>query len=323
MTTRSGAATVTSPASPTVPAVLTPTAINGIRPTFEGRPLPHPDEPVYDQGLAFDVGTLISRRQVLRALGYGAVGAGLVSIVGCAPGTATGTPGAPATSTGAGSTFAAGTTDCATEVPEETAGPYPGDGSNGPDLLGQSGVVRSDIRSSFGASTTVAAGVPLTIRLALLDLANGCAPMAGAAVYLWHCDQAGRYSMYSQGVEGENYLRGVQAAGADGIVTFQSVFPACYSGRWPHIHFEVYPSIDKATDVANKVATSQTALPKDTCNAVYATAGYEQSVQNLKGVSLTSDMVFGDDGGEHQIGTITGSIADGLTVDLSVPVPSA
>ena len=43
-------------------------------PTFEGRPLPHPDEPVFDQGLAFDVDTLISRRQVLRALGYGAVG---------------------------------------------------------------------------------------------------------------------------------------------------------------------------------------------------------------------------------------------------------
>jgi protocatechuate 3,4-dioxygenase beta subunit len=293
------------------------------QPTFEGRRLPHPDEPVFDQGLAFDVDTLISRRQVLRALGYGAVGAGLVSIVGCAPGTATSAPGPSGITTGAGSTFAAGTADCTTEIPEETAGPFPGDGSNGPDLLNQSGVVRADIRSSFGASTTEATGLPLTIRLAILDLANGCNPMAGAAVYLWHCDQAGRYSMYSQGVEGENYLRGVQAAGADGVVTFQSVFPACYPGRWPHIHFEVYPSIDKATDVGNKFATSQIALPADACSAVYATAGYEQSVQNLKGISLQSDMVFGDDGGEHEIGSITGTIAAGLTVDLSVPVRSA
>ena len=138
--------------------------------------------------------------------------------------------------------------------------------------------MRKDIRSSFGSSTTVATGVPLTIRFAVLDLANACEPYAGAAIYAWHCDQAGRYSMYSQGVEGENYLRGVQAAGDDGIVEFTSVFPACYQGRWPHIHFEVYPSLEKATSSGNKIATSQIALPEDTCDAVYATAGYESSV---------------------------------------------
>ena len=303
---------MTSPAPATRPSA----------PTFEGRPLPHPDEPVFDQGLAFDVDTLISRRQVLRALGYGAVGAGLVSVIGCMPGGATAGP-TSATPTGAataaGSTFGAGVDACA-EIPEETAGPFPGDGSNGPDILAESGVVRSDIRSSFGSSTTVAAGVPLTIRLAILDLAVDCAPLAGAAVYLWHCDQAGRYSMYSQGVQGENYLRGVQAAGADGIVTFSSVFPACYQGRWPHIHFEVYPSLDAARDVANKIATSQVALPEDTCNLVYATAGYESSVQTMAGVSLSGDNVFGEDDGERQIGTVTGTVAAGLTVDLAVPV---
>jgi hypothetical protein len=32
-----------------------------------------------------------------------------------------------------------------TEVPEETAGPYPGDGSNGPNVLDDSGIVRSDM----------------------------------------------------------------------------------------------------------------------------------------------------------------------------------
>ena len=292
-----------------------------LRPTFEGRPLPHPDEPVFDQGLGFDVETLVSRRQVLRALGYGAVGAGLVSIIGCAPGTATSAPGSTsgAGATGAGATVAAGTDACAV-IPEETAGPFPGDGSNAPDLLAQSGVVRADITSSFGSSTTVAPGVPLTIRLAILDLANGCAPMANAAVYAWHCDQAGRYSLYSPGAQGENYLRGVQAAGADGIVTFQSIFPACYPGRWPHVHFEVYPSLAAAKDVGNKIATSQIALPEDTCNAVYATSGYEQSVQNLTSVSLSTDGVFGEDDGERQIGTMTGSVAAGLTVDLAVPV---
>jgi protocatechuate 3,4-dioxygenase beta subunit len=129
--------------------------------------------------------------------------------------------------------------------------------------------------------------------------------------------------MYSQGVTNENYLRGVQAAGADGLVTFQSVFPACYSGRWPHIHFEVYPSLEAATDPANKIATSQIALPEATCKLVYATTGYEQSVANLGQVSLASDNVFGDDGGVHELGTISGDVSSGLSVELAVAVRTA
>jgi hypothetical protein len=45
----------------------------------------------------------------------------------------------------------------------ETAGPYPGDGSNGPNVLVESGIVRSDIRPSFGSYSGSAAGVPMTI----------------------------------------------------------------------------------------------------------------------------------------------------------------
>ena len=89
----------------------------------------------------------------------------------------------------------------------------------------------------------------------------------------------------------------MQAAGDDGIVTFDSIFPACYSGRWPHIHFEVYPSLETATDEANKIATSQIAMPKAACDTVYATGGYEQSVRSLSSLSLETDMVFSDDGG--------------------------
>ena len=103
-------------------------------------------------------------------------------------------------------------------------------------------------------------------------------------------------------------------------MTFTSIFPACYSGRWPHIHFEVYPSLDAAKSAGNKIATSQIALPQDICDQVFATSGYEQSVQNLQRVSLASDNVFGEDDGEHQIGTISGSVSNGLTIDLSVPV---
>ena len=70
------------------------------------------------------------------------------------------------------------------EIPDETAGPYPGDGSNGPDVLEQSGVVRSDLTSSFGEFSGTAEGVPMTLELTLTDLARGGAPLAGAAVYV-------------------------------------------------------------------------------------------------------------------------------------------
>ena len=111
------------------------------------------------------------------------------------------------------------------EIPEETAGPYPGDGSNGPDVLETDGVVRSDIRSSFGAMSGTADGVPITLELTVRDLARDGAPFAGAAVYAWHCDREGRYSLYTAGATDQNYLRGVQIADAAGLVRFTSVFP--------------------------------------------------------------------------------------------------
>jgi protocatechuate 3,4-dioxygenase beta subunit len=284
----------------------------------------HEQLPEPDRGLVYDLSTLIDRRQILKLAGFTTISAGLMSITACAPG-ASGSPPASARATAgssAATVSAAATTagaDCAV-IPEETAGPYPGDGSNGPNVLNQSGIVREDITASFGTSTNRAAGVPLTIKLTIQDAANGCAPLQGAAVYLWHCDAAGNYSLYSQAAANENYLRGVQATDGSGVVTFKSIFPACYMGRWPHIHFEVYPDLEAATDEANKIATSQVALPKDACDLVYATAGYESSVRTMSQVSLENDNVFGEDDGVHQLGTISGDVAGGMTVALTVPV---
>jgi protocatechuate 3,4-dioxygenase beta subunit len=272
----------------------------------------------HDRGLVFDLSTM-DRRRVLKLLGFGGLSASLFTIVGCAPGGATGTPLASAAATA----VAAGSGASCAIIPEETAGPFPGDGSNGPNVLSEDGVVRTDIRSSFGSSSTVAEGVPLAIKLTIQDAGGDCAPLAGAAVYLWHCDRDGGYSLYSQAVSDENYLRGVQEADASGLVTFQSIFPACYPGRWPHIHFEVYPSLDLAKDEGNRIATSQIALPKDACNLVYATTGYTQSIQNLSQVSLASDNVFRDDSAVRQLGAVTGDVAGGLTVTATIPVNPA
>ena len=296
-------------------------------------------------GLARDLPGLLSRRSVLALL----TGASLAALAACgsdddttsatqasSPATTDGststsvadttaTTDAATTTAAVATTDAAATTDSSVSVacetiPSETGGPFPGDGSNGPDVLSESGVVRSDITSSIGSASGVADGVPLAITLSLVDTANGCSAFAGAAVYVWHCDREGRYSMYSEGVTDQNYLRGVQEADANGQVTFTSIFPAAYSGRWPHIHFEVYPSVADATTAEGVLVTSQIALPEDTCNAVYASEGYEQSVRNLAQTSLTRDNVFGDDGGVRQLPTASGDVASGISIQLTVPV---
>src|SRR5699024_10859237 len=84
---------------------------------------------------------------------------------------------APARSSGT-SGSASSSSGSVTEIPDETAGPYPADGSNGPDILEQSGIVRSDIRSNIDGSDTVD-GVPLTFTLKVTDMANDNAPFEG------------------------------------------------------------------------------------------------------------------------------------------------
>jgi protocatechuate 3,4-dioxygenase beta subunit len=270
-------------------------------------------------GLVHDlkiIARMAERRRVLRWM----AGASLVPLVGCGGNDAMtiGSAGASGAggSSGAGSETDAGPTTCS-KIPEETGGPYPGDGSNGANALALSGIVRSDIRSSFAGATGTAEGIPLTVKLTLMSAAGGCAKLSGYAVYIWHCDRAGQYSMYT--IVDQNYLRGVQETDADGSVTFTTIFPACYAGRWPHIHFEIFPSVAEATSSASRLATSQLALPQDVCNDVFATDGYAQSVTNLAQVSLATDMVFSD-GYAEQVPLVTGSVSAGYLATLNVAV---
>jgi len=294
------------------------------------RPHREPESPVHpdhDRGLEFDVRTLVARRSALGLLG----GAGLAALAGCTDGSSgaaagpsaatTGATTSPVSPSGSATGTASGTPGIDTQVPAETAGPFPGDGSNGQDVLDDTGIVRKDLRSSIGTSTTTATGVPLTVNLTVLDSANGYGAMPGVAVYAWHCDAQGRYSMYSPGVEDENYLRGVQPTDASGTAAFTTVFPGCYQGRWPHIHFEVYRSTAEATSDGQIVRTSQLALPQTACEAVYGdTTTYPGSADSLSRTSLTQDMVFGDDGGIHQLATVTGDASSGYVANLTVGV---
>ena len=268
----------------------------------------------HDRGLSFDLPTL-HRRKMIRLL----AGVSLVPVVGCSSDDPDTAGSSPSSASSSAASSGASEASCET-IPGETAGPFPGDGSNGVNVLKESGVVRSDITSSFGSASGKAEGVPLTISLTVVDAASGCdTPKEGAAVYIWHCDREGNYSLYSEGVTEENYLRGVQETDAKGQVTFTSIFPACYTGRWPHLHFEVYGSLDDATNATSITATSQLAFPKEVCDTVYASEGYEQSVQELSQLSLEGDMIFSD-GYDQQMAAVEGSVEKGYTATLTVPV---
>jgi protocatechuate 3,4-dioxygenase beta subunit len=183
-------------------------------------------------------------------------------------------------------------------LPAETEGPFPADGTNVRDgqtvnILTEEGVIREDIRTSIGGLTPVAEGVPVTLEITLVDLGRACAPLGGMAVYVWQCDAEGIYSIYA--AQDRNYLRGVGISDDQGRVRFTTIFPACYPGRWPHIHFEVFSSAEMAVSGRAALLTSQFALPEAECRAVYAAdPRYAASVRTIDQVSLARDGIFRD-----------------------------
>ncbi|MBC2681426.1 3,4-dioxygenase subunit beta [Corynebacterium anserum] len=293
-------------------------------PTFEGRPLARPNDDIEDQGLAFDLRTLenrqartgrlnaVSRRGFLSLFG---LSVGSATLTACGINSSSSSTASSSTSTSATSTAA---TDELAEMPTETNGPYPADGTNGPDVLEQVGVERKDIRSSIGGGET-ANGVPATLRMNIVDMANNNRPMTGAAVYVWHCDATGRYSMYSEGLENETYLRGVQTVNDEGYVEFTTIVPGCYEGRYPHIHFEVFPEIDSISDASNNVLVSQIVVPDAVTEPTYATDNYASSVTPKSHMTLDKDNVFGD-GADLQTPTVTGGVKSGFEMTITVGV---
>ncbi|MFM7334034.1 MAG: hypothetical protein ACKO1H_06420 [Tabrizicola sp.] len=234
------------------------------------------------EGLAADLPHLTRRRVLVTGLAMGGAALSLWAARGGAQ-TATGT--------------AADGSVCVA-LPTETAGPFPADGTNVREgqtvnILTEAGVIREDIRTSIGGLTPVAEGVPVSLEITLVDVKKACAPLGGMAVYAWQCDAEGVYSIY--GAADRNYLRGVAISDANGVARFVTVFPACYPGRWPHIHFEVFSSAEMAVSGKAALLTSQFALPEAECRAVYAASPlYAASVRTIEGVSLTRDGIFRD-----------------------------
>lgn len=298
------------------------------------------DEPDHGHSLAEDLllmNRLAGRRRALKwfagagtaALVAGCGGSGsdtsdTVAVVSGGTATATPTP----TTTVTPTPTSTGTSACIAD-PTETAGPYPADGTNTSNgstsnALTVSGIVRSDIRASFISSTTVATGVKMVLTLRVVNVNATCASLAGYVVYLWHCDRTGNYSLYGTSTSAESYLRGVQITDANGEVTFTTIFPAAYSGRYPHMHFEIFSSLANATGGRYAVLTSQFAMPAAACTAVFAdTTTYPGSATRFTQTTIGNDNVFGDNTAAQiaqQTPTMTGDPTTGYVATAVIGI---
>jgi protocatechuate 3,4-dioxygenase beta subunit len=199
----------------------------------------------------------VSRRKLLAWLG--AAGA---AIVATACGTRS-TSAASSTTTGSSSATATGSTTSGVACvlsPEMTEGPYHIDGE----------AVRRDV-------TEGKPGVPLTLHLTVAD-ATSCAPIPDAAVEIWHADAGGNYSGFNATAANTTFLRGVQIAGADGKVVFDTLYPGWYQGRTTHVHLMVHVG-------GSVVHTGQLFFDEQVSDAVYAQSPYSDHT----GQRMTND----------------------------------
>lgn len=250
----------------------------------------------------------LDRRRML--LGLGALGA--AGVAAACRTTSTRTAGtasanqatsttAAATSSSAAATSAAATTAAPTTTappvcsvtPAQTEGPYYVDLD----------LVRADI-------TEGRAGAPLRLQLQVVTL-PACAPVANAAVDIWHCDAGGVYSEFGAG-QGMTFLRGTQLTDASGKSEFLTVYPGWYMGRTVHIHVKAHLS-------GGKELTSQLFFADDVTDTVYSRAPY--NTRPARDMRNSDDGIFRG-GGANNIVAVTPN-GDGYVGRMTIGVNAA
>lgn len=196
---------------------------------------------------------------------------------------------------GTGSTNGNSATDC-TVNPMETEGPYP--------TRSPSSYVIQDIKGGK-------LGVNMTANITIKNKNTGCGALQGAVVDIWHCDADGNYSEYGS-LTSSHFLRGRQTSDANGLVSFNTVFPGWYNGRAVHIHVHVYSATGKS------LLVTQIAFPASICDTVFTTA----TSFYKKGKADTSnerDGIFSD-GYTTQLASVSGDITKGMVLTHNIVV---
>ena len=244
-----------------------------------------------------------SRRAALGALGA----FGTAALAGCGGGEAVEDNSATATIESELETVLSATTASCVVTASAPSGPHPL-----LSVLDHRAIVRQDI-------TEGKIGTPLALTLKLVDYDNGCAPLVGAAVYVWHCDANGEYSGYSSTANGahsgQTFLRGVQLSNHAGKVSFTTIFPGWHLPRLTHLHLQVFVAGTTLSSHAVAAASTQLRFPDVVTSAVYANLALYPQGQNPVGVA--ADPVFGQ-GSTTQTLVVSGSVADGLAAGLVI-----
>jgi protocatechuate 3,4-dioxygenase beta subunit len=208
---------------------------------------------------------------------------------------------------GAGTDVAEAAGGTCVMTPTKTVGPY----------FVDERLNRSDVRANT-SDGAVQAGVPLTLRLQVFDADNGCAPVAGAKVDIWHCNAQGLYSDESaNGTTGQNWLRGYQTTDANGLASFTTIYPGWYRGRAVHIHFKVrvYNGSTETLEF-----TSQLFFTDDQNNSVFnGNSPYRDRSPRLPDTTDGSDAIYGTDGSSLLLSP-TANGSGGYTADFSIGV---
>lgn len=246
------------------------------------------------------IGRVLSRREALKVLGVMSA----AMLAGCAPGSSPTRTSIPATlspSTLAPTTATLQPTATVAQVvaqatpnpvvlptcivrPALTEGPYFVDEQ----------LNRVDIRSDPGDGLMKdGAPLALTFRVSQID-GNGCTPLAGAFLDIWHCDAAGLYSDVTDrsfNTLGQKFLRGYQVTDDTGLAQFTTIYPGWYAGRTVHIHFKIR---NELTANSSYDFTSQLFFDDAFTDAVYTQAPYagrgERNPRN------SGDGIFGQSG---------------------------
>lgn len=203
-------------------------------------------------------------------------------------------------------------------IKSETAGPFPADGSNRHNVLTDSAVFRRDIRSNLDGNN-IQDGAEFTLNIYVVNASNNSEPLAGAAVYLWHCNAAGEYSAYAaMGQSHQNnkdFLRGVQITDLNGQVTFVTIYRWRYRGRATHFHVAIY----KDDSLATELNTTQFAFDESITNTVYASGSAYDKSDKTREIANSEDYIFRD-GYDGQLLKISGDPGSGYVVTIVVGI---